>query len=232
MVQAKTTTAKLVITYINKFLIFLSWHILKFVFFSVIGRGAAIGYRTKKIISVAVKSVSCAMCRAGHPPEDHDCRKNHSGTAKAMEPQGAVDLMVNNQEWKDAGVHLDVLIGDEDASTFARVQQQTSHEVKKWIDINHCKGEFTKKLYKLKGRFTFLSSGCIKYLKKCLSYAILQTSQWNSQLPSATLLSMSMVSTTNVETGARPKASLRITLKTCQKDGVGLVGLRTPGVKP
>lgn len=140
----------------------------------IAGRGAAIGYRTKKVIAYGVKCVTCAMCNAGHPPEDHDCRKNHSGTAKAMEPEGAVDLMVRNKSWKEAGVHLEVLIGDEDASTFARVQQQTTHEVKKWVDLNHCKNGFNKRLYKLKSKFSFLSPRCIKYLRKCLTYAIRQ----------------------------------------------------------
>lgn len=141
---------------------------------SCAGRGAAIGYRSKRILGVKVSSSDCAMCKRGHPPEDHDCRKNHFGSAKSMEPQGAVDLMVNNKEWTDAGVHLAVLIGDEDASTFARDQQQTRHEVQKWVDLNHCKKAFSKKLYNLRAKFSFLTPKCIKYFKKCFTYAIQQ----------------------------------------------------------
>lgn len=125
-------------------------------------------------VAWSVMSTACAMCDRGHPSDDHDCRKNHSGSSKSMEPAAAVKLMAQNEAFIAAGVRVDVLVGDEDAATYCHVQQQTAHHVKKWIDTNHTTKKFSNKLYTAAKTHRYLSSNVIKYLKKCFNYAVAQ----------------------------------------------------------
>ncbi|XP_024880084.1 uncharacterized protein LOC112459940 [Temnothorax curvispinosus] len=101
------------------------------------GQGSVGGLRSKKLLAYSVKSTCCAMCRKGHSPDSHKCTKNWSGSAKSMEADTAVQLMVKNPDFKKAGIRIGTLIGDEDSSTIAAVQRETSHRVVKWSDSNH-----------------------------------------------------------------------------------------------
>ncbi|KAK0079804.1 hypothetical protein PV325_000805 [Microctonus aethiopoides] len=105
-------------------------------------RGSGFSHSTVK---VAVSS-ACCMCDHGHVQEDHDCRKNHQGSAKSMEPASTVNLLVNSTIFKEGKVRVDVLVGDEDASTICHVQQAANHNVEKWIDTNHTVKKFSNKL--------------------------------------------------------------------------------------
>ena len=60
------------------------------------GRGAIIGFMTGKCIDYGIKNKVCKFCskaeEKGQEPSKHDCRKNFSGSAKAMEPQICEEL--------------------------------------------------------------------------------------------------------------------------------------------
>lgn len=114
------------------------------------------------------------MCDHGHAQEDHDCRRNHKGSAKSMEPASAVNLLVNSTTFKEGKVRVDVLVGDEDASTICHVQQAANHNVEKWIDTNHTVKKFSNKLYTAAKKHKFLNASVIKYLKRCFVYCIAQ----------------------------------------------------------
>ena len=45
----------------------------------------------------------------GALPGDHDCVRNHDGTAKAMEPHAAVDLFLKNAQFDDADIRVDTI---------------------------------------------------------------------------------------------------------------------------
>ena len=63
---------------------------------SLVGHGAIFGYHTKKCIDYGTKNAYCRTCqqsmRMGKPANEHDCRQNHSGSAKAMEARLSEEL--------------------------------------------------------------------------------------------------------------------------------------------
>ncbi|KAK7871533.1 hypothetical protein R5R35_010336 [Gryllus longicercus] len=89
-----------------------------------------------------------------------------------MEPNCAVNLIAKNPVFKEAGIRVGVLVGD-DSSTIAAVQKETQ-VVEKWVDTNHNTKNFNNKLYLAAKKYTFLNHGVIKYLKRCFSYCIVQ----------------------------------------------------------
>ncbi|XP_071578903.1 uncharacterized protein [Temnothorax nylanderi] len=130
------------------------------------------------------------MCRKGHSPNSHKCTKNWSGSAKSMEADTAVQIMVKNPDFKKAGIRIGTLIGDEDSSTIAAVQRETSHRVVKWSDSNHVRKKFTGKLYKLASTHRELDRGSvIPYLKRCFNYALDQN-KGNTEATTKALLSI------------------------------------------
>lgn len=139
------------------------------------GHGCAIGWNTNKIVAYKALSKYCAMCARGHDSSDHKCVKNYSGSSKGMEPEAAVDMLVNNPDFKDAGCVLGTLVGDADSSTMAAIVRESDHEVFKFLDTNHATKGFSRALYKLKERgHSFLTTVIISNLKRCLCYAVAQ----------------------------------------------------------
>lgn len=63
------------------------------------GYSAIIGLYTGKVLGYCTRNRKCATCssdlKTGKRTE-HDCRMNFFGTAKAMEADAAVELVVNN----------------------------------------------------------------------------------------------------------------------------------------
>lgn len=104
------------------------------------------------------------MCDRGHQPDDHNCRKNHEGSSKSMEPASAVRMICENQMFEDNGVRVDTMVGDEDAATKSHVGQAADHTITKWSDKNHTVKKFKNKLYKFRPKHTFLSADVINYL--------------------------------------------------------------------
>ena len=88
-----------------------------------------------------------------------------------MEPDVGVSLVKNIEE---KGVSVTTLIMDDDASTVAKIRQNTDHEVTKWSDTNHTLKHLTNSLYTLQKKHKILNTQVIRYLKKCFSYAVAQ----------------------------------------------------------
>ena len=75
------------------------------------GHGSIIGYKSGKVLGYATKIKRCKKCELGHSKQDHDCRLNFQGSAKAMEPAMAVDLIVHNEQLRSNNVKVSTLIG-------------------------------------------------------------------------------------------------------------------------
>ena len=109
---------------------------------SLVGHGAIFGCHTKKCIDYGTRNAYCRTCqqsmRMGTPANEHDCRQNHSGSAKAMEACPSKELFRKG----DYGV----MITDEDASSESKVKQNVNNDIEKWSDKNHVVVTFRKML--------------------------------------------------------------------------------------
>jgi len=72
----------------------------------------------------------------GNVPPKHDCKRNWSGSSKAMESSVALDVI---KEVEKENAEVLVLILDDYATTMARIRDNISHKVTKWSDLNHTK---------------------------------------------------------------------------------------------
>ena len=117
---------------------------------SLTGVGAIIGAKAGKIVNYATCSKRCITCKvallAGRPPRPHDCRRNHFGSSKSMEPAVAVELA---KDLESHGAYLACLVGDDDASTYKRVVEEVC-DVAKHSDIGHVKRGLGSKLFEAK----------------------------------------------------------------------------------
>ena len=153
---------------------------------SLTGQGTAMGLSTGNVLSYATRNKACRVCshakKQNTQPREHDCRKNHAGSSKAMEPSVACQL------WNEApkqNVKFSTFVGDDDTTTQAHLHQNVPYGVEKWSDIVHTKRSLTTRLYNLASRSSFpnsspLSQKVINYLTKCFSYAIAQNSDVES----------------------------------------------------
>lgn len=134
-----------------------------------------IGVNTGKVLSYAVRSKSCRVCssqkKGTSPVKDHDCRKNWSGSAKAMEPDMVVE-MVNKTSEK--GVLVTGVVGDDDSTTVSRLRSAVSHKIEKKSDKNHVKKNLTNHLFQLQSNFKVLTTKIIYYIMKLFNYCISQ----------------------------------------------------------
>ncbi|XP_071578827.1 uncharacterized protein [Temnothorax nylanderi] len=148
---------------------------------SLNGFGAIIGVKTGLVLDYASCNRKCKRCDMGHDPRNHDCRKNFWGSAKAMEPHVAQNLVNNSTILKSQNVEVGVLIGDDDSSTIAACRATSSHPIVKFSDTNHAAGGVTKKLYKIanKRKHKELTKDGIVYLHRCFTYAM-TTNKGNS----------------------------------------------------
>lgn len=64
---------------------------------SLSGTGAFIGFFSKKVIAYINLNRKCKSCDLNVPLKNHICKKNVEGSAKAMEPYAAEQLVSNNQ---------------------------------------------------------------------------------------------------------------------------------------
>ena len=132
----------------------------------------------------------------------HDCRKNHTGSSKSMEPDVAVDLFKRAVE---NNVKYNIYTGDDDATTQAHIRDQVPYEVEKYSDTVHTKRSLVSKLYALKSNKKFpgcsqLSVKVIGYLGKCFGYCVAQhkNNPRLFKLPFKTLFLMPLASTKTV----------------------------------
>ncbi|XP_066582289.1 uncharacterized protein [Prorops nasuta] len=141
---------------------------------SLSGTGALIGHFSKKVISYITLNRKCRMCDMSHSPNDHDCRLNFQGSAKAMEPHAAVQLTNKNSILKEVKTEIGVLVADNDSSSIFAIRNASSHEVIKQSDKNHTSKGVVNMLYKIKNRYKELTAQSIKYLQRCFNFCISQ----------------------------------------------------------
>ncbi|CAB4015843.1 exonuclease R569, partial [Paramuricea clavata] len=109
-------------------------------------------------------------------PRKHDCRKNHSGSSKGMEPTAAVELF-NNITKHNA--KYATYTGDDDSTTESFLHAQVPYGIEKFSDIIHIKRSLTSRLHNLTSMKKFpncstLSTKVIDYLVKCFMVAVNQ----------------------------------------------------------
>ncbi|CAC5363745.1 unnamed protein product [Mytilus coruscus] len=87
-------------------------------------------------------------------PKDHKCRKNHTGSAKGLEPALVVDMI---KDVIDKGVNIKEIAGDDDTTGFQRAQNVLKIKLRKRSDKNHIKKNISKQLYAIKNKYKVLS---------------------------------------------------------------------------
>ena len=144
------------------------------------GHSAVMGLHTGKVMDYATKTKTCRCCdyakRTNKQARDHDCRKNHAGSSKSMEPLSAVELFQNATKHN---AKYSTYTGDDDSTTECYIHQQVPYGVEKFSDIIHIKRSLTTRLYNLSKSEKFtkcspLSQKVIEYLVKCFSIAVNQ----------------------------------------------------------
>ena len=109
---------------------------------SLTGVGVNIGLHTGKVLGYATRNKRCITCdvaeRHGREPTKHDCRKNHWGSSKSMEPSVAAELAKKVSLSSSGKVNVAVMVGDDDCATIKHVNDCVGH-VTKQSDIGHCK---------------------------------------------------------------------------------------------
>lgn len=153
---------------------------------SLNGYGTVIGYLSKKIVDFASRNRKCRLCDLGHKKDDHDCRKNFAGSAKAMEPDVGAYLLNNSTILQNASLSARVLVGDEDSSTIANIRKSRREKIFKLADKNHLNKHFINELYGLQKEFSEMKQKKnIPHLKKRFVYAVGQNKGNAAQLADA-----------------------------------------------
>lgn len=139
-----------------------------------------IGYKTDKVLDFCTKNRKCKTCDINRKlgvKKEHDCRLNHHGTARAMEAEGAVQLMAKSEILKEADAEVGVFIGDNDSSALSALEEVLGHPIIKQCDINHSKKGVSKMLYKIRENKSIdlegeLTHDAISYLKDSFAIAV------------------------------------------------------------
>ena len=144
---------------------------------SLSGVGHVVGVQTGKVMAVRVKQKDCRTCyvawKRGVKPKPHDCRRNWSGSSKAMEADLCVETVKAVNE-SGQGVRIGVIIGDDDSSAIHHVWARVDKSVSKWSDVNHAKKALGNKLYELRKSHRQLTKKVIKSAQKNFTYAMNQ----------------------------------------------------------
>lgn len=142
---------------------------------SLNGYGAIIGFKTGKVLDFATRNRQCRRCDLGQSCEDHNCRKNFSGSAKAMEADVGCELIVHSKVLAGAKLRTAGVIGDEDATTMALVRKESPVDVVKFSDSGHTNKHFKSALYEIqKNCFELKKVGVIAHIHKLYTYALAQ----------------------------------------------------------
>ncbi|XP_077991796.1 uncharacterized protein LOC144446003 [Glandiceps talaboti] len=138
---------------------------------SLSGHCTMIGSKTGKVIAYDVRSKKCKKCEVAKKrnieAKPHDCRRNWSGSAKAMESDMVVEMV---KACAKMSVPLHTIVGDEDATTISRLHRDVDPNIQKKSDSNHIKKIVTNELYAAQKKHKQLSVKIIKYLQKCFNY--------------------------------------------------------------
>lgn len=151
---------------------------------SLNGYSTIIGFLSGKILDYSTKNRKCRKCDQGRKKEDHDCRLNFCGSAKAMEAAAGVELVNHSNILKEAGLQVRVIVGDEDSSMISAVRAdnptQTFHKLS---DKNHLTKNFSNELYKMRDKYKELGrKNVIPHNKKCFAYAVSQNKGKSKEL--------------------------------------------------
>ena len=133
-----------------------------------------IGSNTGKVIGIQTTIKTCRVCEhAKHnksTPREHSCRKNWTGSAKAMEADMVVSMM---QQTESQEAFVKTIVGDEDSSTIAKVHREVRPDIEKRSDSNHLKKILGNELYSIKSSHQ-MSVQTIKYVQKLFNYVCKQ----------------------------------------------------------
>ena len=109
------------------------------------------GSFTGKILDFDTRCTLCKICdnatQSSKKPRPDDCRKNHSGSSKSMEPVVALDLF---QTAPLSNIKYHVYTGDDDTTTQSHIREKVSYDVEKQSHVIHAKWSLLSKLYTLK----------------------------------------------------------------------------------
>ena len=141
---------------------------------SLSGTASLIGFFSRKDLSYVCLNRKCKKCDVGHSNEDHDCRCNFEGSAKAMEPAAAVQLTKNNLILTECNIEVGVIIADNDSSSICAARNANDYEIVKQSDKNHTSKGVVNQLYKIKNNHKELTGTTIKFLQKCFNYSVAQ----------------------------------------------------------
>ena len=137
---------------------------------SITGFGTIIGETTGKVLDYGVKSTRCRKCALSvDHSQSHDCRKNHSGSSKSMEPEIAVECFNDAPNY---GIKYASYTGDEDTTTESHVKYRVSYDTTKKTDKNHATRTLGSRLYTSQKTVKGLTTTVINYILKLFTYCV------------------------------------------------------------
>ena len=117
---------------------------------SINGYGTIVGFLSNKILHYGTRNRKCKRCDSGHSPNDHDCRKNFEGSAKAMESQLGAEVVNKSKVLKSCRLDARAVVGDDNSSTISAILHGSAHKIFTLSYRIHFRRNFMKGLYKLK----------------------------------------------------------------------------------
>lgn len=160
-----------------------------YTFDSLNGYSALIGSQSGLVLDYATRNSKCRMCDLGHTKDDHDCRLNFYGSAKAMEADAAVGLVTQSSILKETNIEVGVFVGDNDSSSICAIKKAANHAVLTVADKNHTSKGVKNMLWKIKNSNQDpeheLTVEAINYLHKNFCYAVAQNEGNSSALAAA-----------------------------------------------
>lgn len=146
---------------------------------SLNGYAALGGTQSRLIVDFATANRGCNRCALGKSKDENDCRKNFSGSAKAIEAHLALKLGTQSEILRNNNLELGIFCGDEDSSAIAGVRKAllSSHNVIKLCDRNHLAKGVKNLMYaipKARDPDGEMNKNSIEYLQRCFTYAVAQ----------------------------------------------------------
>lgn len=94
-----------------------------------------------------------------------------------MEPEGAVQLVVNSEVLKTANVEVGIFIADNDSTSLAAIQNSSKHSIVKQSDITHSKKGVGNHLHDIHKNRALdpdqeLTNDAINHVKYCFSCVV------------------------------------------------------------
>ena len=135
-----------------------------------------IGKKTGRVLKHALRCSGCRICDRAKErdvvPKVHNCKKNWTGSAKAMEPDMVVEMLRYIHE---QNIPIAEVAGDDDSVGFDRAKKIiTDSSMVKTSDKNHVKQNMAKHLYSLKPKHKELTEMVINSARKNFNYLLAQ----------------------------------------------------------